>query len=102
MRTDIGFLGVSPYVNISETRHFVKTKNLTICTRAFCIPYLDSIPILYVILWDYFSGRSTLLRSFPIPSISTSTTSPSRIGAIPFGVPVATMSPGQRVMHVER
>src|SRR5262245_3439636 len=49
----------------------------------------------------FYSSATTGLRSTPIPSISTSTTSPGLIGPTPLGVPVMMMSPGSKVNAFE-
>jgi len=46
-------------------------------------------------------GKTTLFFSTPIPSISTSTVSPTPRGPTPAGVPVMMTSPGRRVMIPE-
>src|SRR6185312_8490075 len=45
-------------------------------------------------------GPTTGFARVPIPSTSTSTTSPSAMGPTPSGVPVSTTSPGSNVMKV--
>src|SRR6267142_5478569 len=51
---------------------------------------------------DYCAcGACTGLRNTPIPATLTSTASPPTTGPTPAGVPVATTSPGQRVIMRE-
>ena len=48
------------------------------------------------------SAAATRLRSTPTPSTSISTSSPTWIGAMPAGVPVAITSPGSSTMNCDR
>lgn len=49
----------------------------------------------------FYSGATTGFRNVPMPLTATSTTSPAASGPTPEGVPVATTSPGKRVITCE-